>query len=52
MWQKNCHMWCWNCTRDVGGTVQCDDEIDKCGKKNKGTTKCDQNTVKCNVGTA
>ena len=31
-------------TYDVG-TAQCDDEIDKCVKKIKGTTECDKSTV-------
>ena len=38
-------------TCDVGAT-QCDNEIVKCEKKNKGTTKYDKSTIICDVGIA
>ena len=33
-------------------TAQCEDEIVKCEKKNKGTIKCDKRIVICDVETA
>ena len=41
MWQKNSLK-----------TIQYDDGIVKCEKKNKETTKCDKNIVTCDVGIA
>ena len=44
MWEKNRHMWCWNCAM-CGWNHQMWEKI-------KGTTKCEKITVTYDVGTA
>ena len=46
MWQKHCHMWCWehhNVKMEPSNVIK---------KKKKGITECDKRKIKCDIGAA